>query len=290
MKFDFYFDNDKIITARFLNDKNDSAYNTLSFDKFSRVINQLNSSSNPIKEIRYSYNEKALKSTEFQFPKNQPIFKKTEIYYNKQYQPIKKLVFAGDTSLIAYWLYKYNDNGDLIEERFVNKFQSIITIPKSDLSIGFEEFTLRTDYLTTYSIFYDNLKRPLTKMEYYNSKKKSRTEYFYSSDSSTIKTTTYFNFKYNLYPRRINITTAHDSIKIVKDLNLNIPDSTIIDSELKFLYVNNEVRENFQRGPHYNFKYSIRTETHYDSHDNWIKKISYSNQRINGILERIITY
>jgi len=290
LKFDFYYDHDKIITARFLNYKNDSAYNTMSFDKFSRVVNELNSESNPIKEIKYLYDEKALKTTELQLPNNQSSIRKTEIYYNKQYQPIKKLVFAGDTSLIAYWLYKYNDNGDPIEERFVNKFNSINTIPKSDLLICFEELSRSSDYLTTYSVDYDNLKRPLTKMEYYNSKKKSKTEYFYSSDSSKIKTTTYFNYKNNLYPRRITITTKHDSIKIVQNLSPGIPDSTIIDSEMKLVYINNEITEHFQRGQNYNSKYLIRTETIYDSYDNWIKKTVFSNTRISNILERTITY
>jgi len=37
-------------------------------------------------------------------------------------------------------------------------------------------------------------------------------------------------------------------------------------------------------------EYSISKENFYDSHENWIKKTSYSNQRINGILERTITY
>jgi hypothetical protein len=290
LKFDFYYDNDKIITARFLNYRNDSAYNTMSFDKFSRVVNVLNAESNPIKEIKYTYDEKSLKTTELQFPKNHSTFKKTEIYYNKRYQPIKKLVFAGDTSLIAYWLYKYNDNGDLIEERFINKFQSINTIPKSDLLICFEEYSRSKDYLTTYSVDYDNLKKLLTKTEYTNSKKKSRTEYFYSKDSTTTKTTTYIIFNNNFYPRRIDITTKHDSIKIVQTLSPGIPDSTVIDSEVRFLFVNNEITEHFQRGPNYNSKYLIRTETIYDSHDNWIKKTVFSDKRLSSILERTITY
>lgn len=290
LKFDFYYDNDKIITARFLNYKNDSAYSTMSFDKFSRVVNELNSPSNPIKEIKYTYDEKGLKTTELQFPKNQSPFKKTEIYYNKQYQSIKKLVFAGDTSLIAYWLYKYNDNGDLIEERFVNKFKSIITLPESDLLICFEEFSRSRDYLTSYSVNYDNLKRPLAKMEYNNSKKKSLTEYFYSKDSTVVKTTIYFPLKNYFYPRHINITSTHDSIKLVRDFYPNIPDSTKIDSQERWLYINGKLNQITQQGLHYNMKTLKRTETLYDFHGNWIKQTVFSNDKINQILERTINY
>lgn len=290
LKFDFYYNNDKIITARFLNYQNDSAYGTMSFDKFSRVVNELNSSSNPIKEIKYIYDEKNLKATELQFPKNQSLFRKTEIHYNKQYQPVKKIVFAGDTSLIAYWLYKYHDNGDLIEERFVNKFNSINSIPKSDLRICFEEFSRSRDYLTTYAVDYDNLKRLLTKLECNNSKKKSLTEYYYSKDSTVVKTTTYFPLNNYFYPRHINITSTHDSIKLVRDFYPNIPDSTKIDSQERWLYINDQLRQLYQQGPHYNIKTLKRTETLYDFHGNWIKQTVFSNDKINQVLERTITY
>ena len=290
LKFDFYYDNDKIITARFLNYRNDSAYGTMSFDKFSRVVKELNSPSNPIKERKYIYDEKNLKAIELQFPKNQSLFRKTEIHYNKQYQPLKKLVFAGDTSLIAYWFYKYNDNGDLIEERFVNKFNSINSIPKSDLLICFEEFSRNRDYLTTYSVDYDNLKRPLIKMEYYNSKKKSLTEYFYSVDSTVVKTTTYFLLKNYLYPRQINITSTHDSIKLVRNFFPNIPDSTKMDHQDRWLYINDKLKQVYQQGLQYNMKTLRRTETLYDFHGNWIKQTIFSNDKINQILERTITY
>jgi hypothetical protein len=290
LKFDFYYDNDKIIRSRWLNDRNDSAYCTLSFDNFSRVVNVLNYESNPIKEVKYTYDEKALKTTELLFPRNQSVFKKTEIYYNKQYQPIKKLVFAGDTSLIAYWLYKYNDNGDLIEERFVNKFQSINAISKSDLSICFEEYSRSRDYLTTFSVDYDNLKRLLTKTEYSDSKKKSKTEYFYSKDSTVVKTTTYFLLKNYFYPRRIRITSTHDSIKLERNFNPNIPDSTKIDSQDRWLYINGKLNQVYQQGLHYNMKTLRRTETLYDFHGNWIKQTVYSNDKINQMLDRTITY
>jgi hypothetical protein len=290
MKFDFYYDNKRLKTERFLNYRNDSAYNTITFDKFSRIIRQINASSNSNEEIIYTYNEKENKSTETQLSKNYSTIKKTEIYYNKQYQPYKKLEFNGDTSLACYWTYKYNKFGDLIEECFINKPNGHGNILDSSITGGSDKFYPSPNDTTRYSISYDTLNRPLTKIKFTNSKKKSKTEYLYSSDSSKIKTTTYFNYKNNLYPRSIHLTTAHDSVKIVQDLNLNIPDSTIVDSELKFLYVNNVIKETFQRGSSYNLKNTIRIETLYDSHDNWIKKTSYSNQRINGILERTITY
>jgi hypothetical protein len=290
LKFDFYYDNDQIVTARFLNYSDDSVISTMSFDKYSRIIKELNSQSNRIKENNYLYNENALKATELRFPRNSTIFRKTEIYFNKQYRPVKKLVFAGDTSLIAYWLYKYNNNGDLVEERFVNKFKSNSTIPISDLKISFEEFSRNRDYLITFSLAYDNSDRLLTKIEYQNSIKKSLTEYFYSKDSNVVRTTTYFPLKNYYYPRHINITSTHDSVKLERDFNPNIPDSTKIDSKARWLYINGQLNQVTQESSNCTLKTLSRTETLYDFHGNWIKQTIFSNDRINQIIERTIIY
>ena len=279
LKYDISYDKNRIKTVKFINTKNDSAYLTQIFDEISRIINQDRFKERAIEKTTYFYDEKKLKSTEIQFDRNLSVSKRTEILYDRQYHPIKKLEFGNDSIPRCNWTYKYNSYGDLVEETFIN-------VPQKTLS----KTPANPDYTTTYSISYDSLKRPLSKTEYLNSRKRIRTEYFYSNDSSSITTISYLNYSVGLRPRWIETSINHDSVRIYKHQSLIIPDTTKIQSENISLFINNDLAESSQWSSNYSKKSFYKTITQYDSHNNWTKKTTSEKGRITKVLERKITY
>ena len=286
-KIEYTYSQNKISMIKYFDSKSDSVFAILRFDKYFRIINQDRLDKYFMKST-YSYDDNNFKSTETQFYKNLTIFQKTEIYYNKNYQPIKKIEYNGDSVLSCYWTYKYNNLGDLIEQIFINTPNGQGIILDSSITGNTDRFFASPNDTTRFSIFYDSLKRPIIKTEYHNSIKKKRIEFKYFQDSSYIKTTKYLGFGSG--PSEFEFEIKHDSIKILKNQFLNWDDSTKINSEYISVYVNNVLKNASVPKTYTVTDYKYRTDLQYDSHKNWIKKTFFENGRINRIIERKITY
>ena len=286
-KLEYTFSKNKINTIKSINPKSDFVFMIRTYDKYMRIINLVRFY-NYIKKETYNYDDNNYKSTERLFNDDLSIFQKTEIYYNKKCQPIKKVEYNGDTVISCYWTYKYNSFEDLIEEIFINMPNGHGTILDSSITGDTDKFFPTPNDTTSYSLTYDSLKRPITKTEYYNSKKKKLTEYNFSKDSSMIKTTYYST--YNSKPTQIDFEIKHDSIKILKTQFLNGDDSTKIREEYVSLYVHNVKKESSVPNTYTVTDYKYMTDIQYDSHKNWTKKTFFENGRINRIIERKITY
>lgn len=290
LKYDIYYDKGKINIVKFLDSKTDSTFMIFSFDKYSRIIREDRLRKGFIEKTTYTYDEKKLKSIKIQFDQNLSITKKTEAFYNKQYQLIKMVELTGDSKPLCSWTYEYNCFGDLIKEVFLNipDEKGNIQVPATSyLSIKPQ---IQPNYTKIYLVSYDSLRRPVTKTEYKNSQKSIRTNYFYSGDSSITKTIYYFRYSGVIRPRRIETSIRHDSINILILQGLQVPDSSKIQTEHTSILVNNNLKESSEKGPNYSGKSFFNTVTLYDLHHNWVKKTTSEKSRIIKILERKITY
>jgi hypothetical protein len=201
-----------------------------------------------------------------------------------------KTEFTNDSKPICVWTYKYNSNGDLIEEIFKNVPNDYIDNLNFDRKPDPYSLKRKPDYITKVSISYDSLKRPIAKTEYLNSKIRIRNEYTYSKDSTSSKTVYYNNYSVGIRPRHIETLIKHDSTTIFKFQALNVPDSTSIQADNTTISVNRIIKTFSQRSSNYNKTAEYNTDIQYDSHKNWIKKTTCIDGRKAKVLERVIIY
>jgi len=290
LKYDLYYHKNILKSVNFLNASDDSISMSHFFDKYSRIKKKERFTNGAVIKTTYTYDEKNLKSLESQFDESISLVKKTEIEYNKLYLPLRKTEFTNDSKPICVWTYKYNSNGDLIEEVFKNVPNEYIDNLNFDRKPDPYGLSRKRDYTTRFSISYDSLKRPIAKTEYLNSKIRIRNEYTYSKDSTSSKTVYYNNYSVGIRPRHIETLITHDSTTIFKFQALNIPDSTSFQAENTTISVNKIIKTFSQRSPNYNKTAVYKTDIQYDTHKNWIKKTTFIDGRKAKILERVIIY
>jgi hypothetical protein len=290
LKYDLYYMNNILKSVNFINASDDSVFMSHFFDKYSRIIKKERFTKRAVIKTTYTYDEKNLKSLESQYDEFLSLVKKTEIEYNKEYLPFRKTEFSNDSKPICFWTYKYNINGDLIEEVFKNVPNEYIDNLNFDRKPDPYGLSRKRDYTTRISILYDSLNRPIAKTEYLNSKIRIRNEYTYSKDSTSSKTVYYNNYSVGIRPRHIETLITHDSTTIFIFQALNIPDSTSFQAENTTISVNKIIKTFAQRSPNYNKAAVYKTDIEYDTHNNWIKKTTFIDGRKAIILERVIIY
>ncbi len=290
LKYDLFYHKNILESVNFINASDDSVFMSHFFDEYSRIIKKERFTKGAVVRTTYNYDEKNLRSIETQFDEYLSPVKKTEVEYNKLFLPLRKTEFTIDSKPICIWTYKYNGNGDLIEEVFKNFPNDYIDNLNFDRKPDPYNLTRKRDYITSFSISYDSLKRPLAKTEFLNSKIRIRTEYYYSKDSTSIKTVSYNNYSVGIRPRHIETTIKHDSTMISKFQALNIPDSTSLQADNTTISVNKIIKTYSQRSPNFNKTSVYKTDIQYDTNKNWIKKTTQIDGRTAIILERIIVY
>lgn len=290
LKYDLFYHKNILKSVNFINASDDLVFMSHFFDKYSRIIKKDRFTKGAVVKTTYNYDEKNLRSIETQFDEYLSPVKKTEVEYNKLFLPLRKTEFTNDSKPICFWTYKYNGNGDLIEEVFKNVPNDYIDNLNFDRKPDPYNLTRKRDYITKFSISYDSLKRPIAKTEYLNSKIRIRNEYTYSKDSTSNKTIYYYTYSVGLRPRHIETFIKHDSTTIFKFQALNIPDSTTFQAENTTISVNKIIKTFSQRSTNLNKTAVYKTDIQYDTHKNWIKKTTQIDGRIAIILERIIVY
>jgi hypothetical protein len=290
LKYDLFYQKNILESVNFINASDSSVFMSHFFDEYSRIIKEERFSKGTAVKTTYEYDEKNLRSIKTQFDESLLPVKKTVVEYNKLFLPLRKTEFTNDSKPICIWTYKYNGNGDLIEEVFKNVPNDFIDNLNFDRKPDPYGLSRKRDYTTRFSILYDSLKRPIAKTEYLNSKIRIRNEYTYSKDSTSSKTVYYNNYSVGIRPRHIETLIKHDSTTIFKFQALNVPDSTNFQGENTTISVNKIIKTFSQRSPNYNKTAVYKTDIQYDSNKNWIKKTTYIDGRKAKILERVIIY
>jgi hypothetical protein len=290
LKYDLFYQKNILRSVNFINASDSSVFMSHFFDEYSRILKEERFSKGAVVKTTYEYDEKNLRSKKTQFDESLSPVKITEVEYNKLFLPLRKTEFTNDSKPICIWTYRYNDNGDLIEEVFKNVPNDSIDKLNFDRKPDPYNLKRKSDYITRISISYDSIGRTIAKTEYLNSKIRTRYEYTYSKDSTSSKTIYYNNYSVGIRPRHIETLIKHDSTTIFIFQALNIPDSTSFQAENTTISVNKIIKTSSQKSPNYNKTAVYKTDIQYDSHNNWVKKTTFIDGRKAVILERVIIY
>ncbi|MFC6998299.1 hypothetical protein [Rufibacter roseus] len=268
----------------------DSISGIYHFDRKGRIKRQERVNKNawwPV--IKYFYDERRRISKEVCYQASSKIDEQTLIYYNENYLPIKKEVLDENHQLKNFWIYEYNSRWDLTKEIFINTSNGGGMTLDGSITGGASKFTPWPNDTTVYQLGYDNLNRLIVKKKYSNSKLKETLSNIFFQDS-VVSTLTEFS-RLDDKPQTITVTTEVGSKKVIRR-NLIDLDGKTISSWTKFTYESGKFKEfsSYSFGRIKRIASTAIQSFTYDHKGNWIKKQTFENNQITGIVEREIEY
>lgn len=275
----YYYQNGKLLKVEFK--KSGTPIKTYSYDKHGRIVEQLRSDDfETIPRISYTYNDDNLTAEELVYRITGTVHSRTLLRYNDQQRVISKEEYRGMDKLNRYWLYSYNEAGDLIEEEYYDLISGItasinpnnVPEPTNNTSITYE---------------YDNQGQKLQKRTQKDEILISTSEFGYFPDSLVLETT---YFQTNGWPSEKHVEVRHDSARILVKGYYNTDDTTSYRSRFKEIYVDGDLIEYESRTLRGTFVDRYATFYEYDHLGNWIKKTTYSNGVTLKVEERRIRY
>jgi len=234
---------------------NDEAFLFYEFDQYGRIIRQKRAN-NPLVETIYAYDEETLRATETNLRLNGQVHSKVIVEYNADLLPIKKSEFHGQQSLKHYWSYAYDDKGELTEEVYYTNEDEL-----SSQKQFFNQYEPESPDDKEVAIYQD---QHLLQRTYYNSYPDSTIErtIIYEQDGS---------------PAELRFELISDSLRVNIKGYYEQNDSTKFRSRFREIFIYDDLIEYESRTISGTKVNRFATFYSYDTHKNWIKKITYQN-------------
>jgi len=260
------------------------------FDKKGRIKRQERVGKNTLWPIIiYTYDEKKRISKEVCYNATSKIDEQTVIYFNKNFQPIKKEEYIGDNVLRNYRVFEYNSKGDLVKELLIYTANGGGITLDASFTGSTTEFTPWPNDTTVYQLSYDSLNRLIEKKKFSNSKLRETLTKSYFQDS-TVSNLMKFS-TYNGRLEDIMLTTETNSKQVIRKNSIDL-DGKTISSWTKLTFENGSLtaNESYSFGSTNRYFYSPTKIYSNDHKGNWIKIQTYEKNQLTGILERDIKY
>ena len=214
----------------------------------------------------YQYNDIDRTITELKLRSDSTVYTKTVLTFNKNNSLVSRKEYFGESDLKSEKHFTYNEHGDLqTESTFGNQ----------------EEST------SVYQYQYDSNGAKLMRKKFNNEKLENRIEYQYFPDS-TVQISTDYGF--NKRPKSQNLTVLQDSLRVEIVGYFSSIDTTQYRSSFKELYVGEDLLEYESRTINGVFVNRFKTFYEYDSHGNWIKRMTYENNKLIKVENRLFRY
>ncbi|WP_185096839.1 hypothetical protein [Roseivirga seohaensis] len=220
----------------------------------------------PTPWIFYQYNDIENTKTELRLRRDSTVYTKTVLTFNENDLLISRKEFFGESDLKSEQRFVYNDYGDV----------------ETEVSLGNQN---QSTYVYEYQ--YSSEGNKLMRKKFNNEKLESRVEYQYFPDSSVQISTEY---GFNKRPKSQNLTVLQDSLRVEITGYFSSIDTTEYRSSFKELYVGEDLLEYESRTINGVFVNRFKTFYEYDSHGNWIKRMTYENNKLIKVENRLFRY
>jgi hypothetical protein len=264
----------ELISIKRRNEKTGQVDVQYDFDKHTRIIRFSGYDTYSI----YKYDEKNYTSVEFTFLNNGKLITKTIAFYDKQNNLVKKEIYRENGGLANIVSYRYNQNKQLVQELFVNTPNGFgVTIDGTQLG-GKKEFTLWPNDTTIYQ--YMNSGDTLIVNKNKNSKPQSITKTYHVGD-----TLFYKQYGYSMLEKKFK----HElTVKTAGKIKIEL---LYVFSEVRYYYDSDELQKivRYENGNPYIVEYYSYSAVN-DEKGNWIKKETFSNDKLIRKIERNISY
>lgn len=214
----------------------------------------------------YEYNNIDHTITELKLRSDSTVYTKTVLTFNERDLLISRKEFFGETDLKSEKRFVYNNHGDV----------------KTEMSMGNQE-----ESTNIYEYQYSSEGVKLMRKKFNNEKLENRIEYKYFPDSSVQILTEY---GFNKRPKSQNLTVLQDSLRVEIKGYFSSIDTTQYRSSFKELYVGEDLLEYESRTINGVFVNRFKTFYEYDSHGNWIKRMTYENNKLIKVENRLFRY
>ncbi|MGW8124030.1 hypothetical protein ACV07N_15330 [Roseivirga echinicomitans] len=218
----------------------------------------------PTPWINYQYNGHT--KTERKLRNDSTIYDKTILTFNEDGLLVSRKEFFGESDFKNEKSFSYNQYGDIEAEN----------------TVGNQE---ESNYKYEYKYGNDGAK--LMRRKFNNEKLENRVEYQYFPDS-LVQILTEYGF--NNRPKSQNLTVVQDSLRVQITGYFSSIDTTQYRSSFKEKYVGEDLIEYESRTISGVFVNRFKTFYEYDSHGNWIKRMTYENNKLIKVENRLFRY
>lgn len=249
------------------------------YDQHGRIKEQiLTGRFESVPRIVYKYLDKEGLSVETIYRLSGSVHSQITLKFNEELQLISKEEYQGIDQLIRYWLYEYNENGDLIREDYfdLNSQPDGVDLKKVELTSA-KKFKHRYQQ--------DSLIKE--ELSYQNGHLTAKTIHRNYPDSIVQEKLIYDSQE---VPTKKQITITHDSATVYIKGFYQSGDTSRYPSRFKEIYVDGDLLEYESRTLKGTFVDRYATFYEFDHHGNWIKKTTYSNGGTVKIEQRRIRY
>lgn len=234
---------------------NDDLFLSYEYDDHGRIKKQVRKNS-PLVESVYAYDDDHLIATETNFRRNGQVHSKVVVTYNSDFRPIKKSEFHGEGRLKHYWEFAYDQQGDLIEESYYS----------------------REDQLNSQKRFVNRYEQESPgdkEVNVYQGDQLLRKIIYSNYPDSTIQRT--IIYEQDGSPAELQFELISDSLRVNIKGYYEQNDSSKFRSRFREIFIYDDLIEYESRTIAGTKVNRFATFYSYDSHKNWIKKITYEN-------------
>lgn len=271
----YYLEEGKLKQIKFIADKD--TLKSHSYDDYGRIIGQRRFGfGENMPRIEYIYDDEQRLASETIFRNGDGVHSRLTLKFNSNNKITSKEEYRGENQLTRFWVYHYNQQGDLISDQYYNAAQR--TKNNTDLSpIDSTHFTYH----------YDSKNRVLKSAQYAENRLVTESQFSYFPDS-TVKKDTFYSIKGQAKEQHVRIEM--DSLKVVVRGFFYDGDTTRLRSRFREVYLYNDLVEYESRTIRGTYVDRYKTFYEYDEIGNWIKKTTYSNGLVMKKEERTIIY
>jgi hypothetical protein len=282
---EYIYRNGKLVTVNEFDQVSDSILRVYEYDSKGRIKRQLYSRKGIIHPgAIYLYDESLKSSIKNILNDDSTILQKRIITYNHQNMAVKTEILDSLGHLASYYTYKYNKNGDLIEQNFINTPNGSGTFLDATFTNGNPRFDPWPDDSEKFEYKYGKHRKPESIIQYHNSKKVKMTQYFSKMDTLIVTESDFWPGEEISTKRKITKTFGNVKIEILEFLTQGNKTDWF-----KSTYQNKDLYKSEANCKECG-KYIYRNEYEFDNSGNWIRKKRYSNDKLISVIERKINY
>lgn len=247
--------------------KSNEVVKTIEFDSLSRIISYFDLSDEADTPwVHYLYNDIENTKTEIKLRRDSSIYSQTVLTFNDQNKLILKKEFYGEDKVKSVREIVYNPLNHPIKDIYYEN---------------------RTESINLYDYQYDSLGRIEQQKRFNNDKLASRTLYEYRQDSLVSQR---MDYGFNQMPKSQFLLIEKDSMRVEVNGYFSSIDTTEYRSSFKQIFVGEDLLEYESRTVRGTFVDRYKTFYEYDNHGNWIQKMTYLNNKLIKVQNRLFRY
>lgn len=216
--------------------------------------------------IYYNYDSNDRSKEEVCLRNDSTIYAKTVLNFNEKNQLISRIEYWGENKIKSARSIDYNESNDPVDDTYTeNQNQSV----------------------NHYDYLYDNVGRKEKKLTYNSNRLQSRVLYEYRQDSIISQQ---MDYGFNQKPKSQFLIIEKDSMRVEVTGYFAGGDTTSYRSSFKQIFIDQDLVEYESRTFKGTFVDRYKTFYEFDNRGNWIKKMTYLNNKLIKIQDRLFRY